>query len=309
RPGSVIREGDGSRSAPRAATVHVHGPHRARTRRPPRAGAASGRRPLPAHPCLYHRGRTQRRAPAGVDGDPLPSRGRRMQRLAPGRRRRSLALAAGRHTRAAAVRRRIGQGVAHAPGSATGRRGAALHRSRRHLAVGMRGGGTGAGGVHRVAGLRLGWFRPARSAFRHGCGTAAGSRGQAVGSDGPAIADHPRMSPSRTTPFLLALAFASIAMAAMAQVPPDRPVQTARAPAPPPGDAVDATGATIPIRAAEETDAQPAADPAIVDHETIVVTGEVAGPGLWKVRKGEHVLYVMATLAPLARRMQWDSAG
>lgn len=117
------------------------------------------------------------------------------------------------------------------------------------------------------------------------------------------------MSPSRTTPFLLALAFASIAMAAMAQVPPDRPVQTARAPAPPPGDAVDATGGVIPIRAAEETDAQPAADPAIVDHETIVVTGEVAGPGLWKVRKGEHVLYVMATLAPLARRMQWDSAG
>lgn len=117
------------------------------------------------------------------------------------------------------------------------------------------------------------------------------------------------MSPSRTTPFLLALVFASIATAAMAQEPPEPPVQSAQAPAPPSDDAIDVTGATIPVRAAEEADAPPAATSEIVDHATIVVTGEIAGPGLWKVHKGEHVLYVMATLVPLARRMQWESAG
>src|SRR5690606_38761811 len=106
----------------------------------------------------------------------------------------------------------------------------------------------------------------------------------------------PRMTPSRTTSFLLALVFASIAAAAMAQVPPEPPAQSAQAPAPPPGDAVDATGAVTPIDATEAADAPPAATPEIVDHATIVVTGEMAGPGLWKVRKGEHVLYVMATL-------------
>lgn len=50
-------------------------------------------------------------------------------------------------------------------------------------------------------------------------------------------------------------------------------------------------------------------DPAIVDHATVVVSGAMAGPGLWKVRKGEHVLHVMATLSPLPRRMEWESAG
>ena len=38
---------------------------------------------------------------------------------------------------------------------------------------------------------------------------------------------------------------------------------------------------------------------------TIVVTGEQPGPGLWQVRKGGHVLWVLGTLAPLPRAMQW----
>ena len=49
--------------------------------------------------------------------------------------------------------------------------------------------------------------------------------------------------------------------------------------------------------------------PAIVDHETVVVSGVRPGPGLWKVRRDGHTLYVLATLSPLPRRMEWESAG
>lgn len=41
--------------------------------------------------------------------------------------------------------------------------------------------------------------------------------------------------------------------------------------------------------------------------ETIVVSGEQPGPGLWKVSKGEHVLWILGTLSPLPRKMTWVS--
>jgi uncharacterized protein YbaP (TraB family) len=41
--------------------------------------------------------------------------------------------------------------------------------------------------------------------------------------------------------------------------------------------------------------------------DEIVVTGRLPGPGLWKISKDGHVLWVLGTLAPLPRRMQWDS--
>ena len=42
-----------------------------------------------------------------------------------------------------------------------------------------------------------------------------------------------------------------------------------------------------------------------VSMETIVVTGVQPGPGLWKVGKGDHVLWVLGTLSPLPENMQW----
>lgn len=42
--------------------------------------------------------------------------------------------------------------------------------------------------------------------------------------------------------------------------------------------------------------------------ETIVVTGEQPGPGLWKVSKGGHVMWVLGTLSPLPKRMEWRTA-
>ena len=41
--------------------------------------------------------------------------------------------------------------------------------------------------------------------------------------------------------------------------------------------------------------------------ETIVVSGEQPGPGLWKVTKGEHVLWILGTLSPLPEKMTWTA--
>src|SRR5580700_3677217 len=39
----------------------------------------------------------------------------------------------------------------------------------------------------------------------------------------------------------------------------------------------------------------------------IEVTGERAGPRMWKVSKGDHVLWIMGTLEPLPKKMTWRS--
>ncbi|HTV85330.1 MAG TPA: TraB/GumN family protein [Dyella sp.] len=42
--------------------------------------------------------------------------------------------------------------------------------------------------------------------------------------------------------------------------------------------------------------------------QAVTVTGEQPGPGLWKVSKGNHVMWVLGTLTPLPRHMEWRSA-
>lgn len=39
--------------------------------------------------------------------------------------------------------------------------------------------------------------------------------------------------------------------------------------------------------------------------EITVVAGYQPGPGLWRVSKGDHEMWVMATISPLPKRMQW----
>ena len=51
----------------------------------------------------------------------------------------------------------------------------------------------------------------------------------------------------------------------------------------------------------------PAPANAIGTLETIVVSGEQPGPGLWKVSKGEHVLWILGTLNPLPEKMTWTA--
>lgn len=42
-------------------------------------------------------------------------------------------------------------------------------------------------------------------------------------------------------------------------------------------------------------------------EETVIVTGDQPGPGLWLVRKGAHDLWLLGTLSPLPKHMQWQS--
>jgi uncharacterized protein YbaP (TraB family) len=41
--------------------------------------------------------------------------------------------------------------------------------------------------------------------------------------------------------------------------------------------------------------------------QAVSVTGVQPGPGLWKVSKGDHVMWVLGTLSPLPKHMQWRS--
>lgn len=42
--------------------------------------------------------------------------------------------------------------------------------------------------------------------------------------------------------------------------------------------------------------------------DAVDVTGVMPGPGLWQVRRGDHVLWLVGTLNPVPKRMQWRSA-
>lgn len=54
------------------------------------------------------------------------------------------------------------------------------------------------------------------------------------------------------------------------------------------------------------------ADPKLPDSEsitlaTVLVTGDQPGPGLWRVSRGDHQMWVLGTVLPLPRRMRWNS--
>ncbi len=48
--------------------------------------------------------------------------------------------------------------------------------------------------------------------------------------------------------------------------------------------------------------------PTVVEQPgTVLVVGQRPGPGMWKISKGDHVLWVFATYSPLPVKMQWRS--
>ena len=60
--------------------------------------------------------------------------------------------------------------------------------------------------------------------------------------------------------------------------------------------------------AAAFAQAQPAAaGDTIRDEAPVAVQGPLRGRGLWRVAKGDHVMWVLGTQSPLPRRMQWRS--
>jgi uncharacterized protein YbaP (TraB family) len=68
--------------------------------------------------------------------------------------------------------------------------------------------------------------------------------------------------------------------------------------------ALSLTLATVAGAAVNPT---PPATPAADAVDEVVVSGEQPGPGLWKVSKGNHVLWILGTLSPLPKRMTWRS--
>lgn len=61
-----------------------------------------------------------------------------------------------------------------------------------------------------------------------------------------------------------------------------------------------ASGATAP-------DEVPSPSDQATVLETVVVTGVMPGPGMWRVHRGGHSLWILGTLQPVARRMRWES--
>jgi uncharacterized protein YbaP (TraB family) len=59
----------------------------------------------------------------------------------------------------------------------------------------------------------------------------------------------------------------------------------------------DEPSASQPAQAASPQDA--------TTLDTVLVTGEQPGPGLWKVSKGDHVLWILGTQYPLPKTMTW----
>ena len=55
-----------------------------------------------------------------------------------------------------------------------------------------------------------------------------------------------------------------------------------------------------------DEDAVPSRDEVTV-LDTLVVSGTMPGPGMWKVRRDGHTLWILGTLQPVARRMEWES--
>ena len=53
--------------------------------------------------------------------------------------------------------------------------------------------------------------------------------------------------------------------------------------------------------------AQGLAEPGLTYLEEVLVSGDQPGPGLWKVMKDDHVLWMLGTLSPLPKEMTWRS--
>jgi len=74
--------------------------------------------------------------------------------------------------------------------------------------------------------------------------------------------------------------------------------------------AQDAPPSRAPVAATQspDSDAKPDPKPSIVDLAPVVVSGIQPGPGLWRVSKGDHVLWILGTQSPLPRRIEWDTS-
>lgn len=70
-----------------------------------------------------------------------------------------------------------------------------------------------------------------------------------------------------------------------------------------------ALSGAVPLLAQTTADSMPPSPSPtdVPELAAVVVTGVQPGPGLWRVSKGDHVMWVLGTLSPLPRSMQWKS--
>ena len=57
----------------------------------------------------------------------------------------------------------------------------------------------------------------------------------------------------------------------------------------------------------DSTPAQHVDSEGVLELETMVVTGAQPGPGMWKISKGDHSLWILGTLSPLPSGISWKS--
>src|SRR4051812_3098617 len=64
-------------------------------------------------------------------------------------------------------------------------------------------------------------------------------------------------------------------------------------------EAIKSAALDPPPAAATATDEAP--------PEEVVVEGKHEGPRMWRVTKGDHTLWILGTITPLPRKMEWQS--
>lgn len=63
---------------------------------------------------------------------------------------------------------------------------------------------------------------------------------------------------------------------------------------------------TVPLQAHTHVPGQPHGSvQSVQDMAAVVVSGEQPGPGLWRVSRDGHVLWILGTVSPLPRDLQW----
>lgn len=56
---------------------------------------------------------------------------------------------------------------------------------------------------------------------------------------------------------------------------------------------------------ADSVSAAAGGDPPVTDMDAVAVSGVQPGPGMWRVSRDGHTLWILGTLSPLPKRMQW----
>jgi hypothetical protein len=67
--------------------------------------------------------------------------------------------------------------------------------------------------------------------------------------------------------------------------------------------------ACVSVGIAHSADLTPAKSADVPELQEVLVSGEQPGPGLWRVSKGDHLLWVLGTVSAFPKSMKWKTAG